>query len=162
MKKAINFAIDRPELARTFGYLFGKRTDQMLPPALSRTASIYPLGGARPAAARRWYAKARFRPSKLVLYTWNIPSAVAQAQILQFNLRQLGIELEVRLFDVDAVFERVRRPGGSRSTSSSAGGSPTTPTPGGFFGALLDPAHGPLRAIVDPPAVAGGWKRRTA
>ena len=35
LKKAINFAIDRPALARTFGYLFGKRTDQMLPPALA-------------------------------------------------------------------------------------------------------------------------------
>ena len=46
LKKAINFAIDRPELTRAAGYLGGKRTDQLLPPALGRPASIYPLAGA--------------------------------------------------------------------------------------------------------------------
>ena len=59
LKKAINFAIDRPAMVRPFGYLGGKRTDQMLPPALARPASIYPLGGADVVAARRWYARAR-------------------------------------------------------------------------------------------------------
>ena len=73
LKKAINFAIDRPALARTLGFLAVKRTDQMLPPALARAESIYPLGGADVTAARRWYAKARLKPSKLVLYTWNGP-----------------------------------------------------------------------------------------
>ena len=32
-------------MVRPFGYLGGKRTDQMLPPALGRPTSIYPLGG---------------------------------------------------------------------------------------------------------------------
>ena len=59
LKKAINYAIDRPALLRTIGYLAGKRTDQMLPPTLARPESIYPLGGANLAAARRWYARAR-------------------------------------------------------------------------------------------------------
>ena len=75
LKKAINFAIDRPAMVRPFGYLGGKRTDQMLPPALGRPASIYPLGGADVVAARRWYARARIRPSKLVFYTSNTPAA---------------------------------------------------------------------------------------
>jgi ABC-type oligopeptide transport system substrate-binding subunit len=103
LKKAINFAIDRPALARTFGYLAGKRTDQMLPPALARAESIYPLGGANPVAARRWYAKARFKPSELVLYTWNFPHFVAQAQIVAFNLKQLGIDLEVKYFSPESL-----------------------------------------------------------
>jgi ABC-type oligopeptide transport system substrate-binding subunit len=149
LKKAINFAIDRPALARTFGYLFGKRTDQMLPPALARPESIYPLGGANPAAARRWFAKARFKPSKLVLYTWNAPPFVAQAQILDFNLRQLGIDLEVKHFDVDAVFERVRTPG-EPFDIVLGGWVADYPDPWGFFGALLDPGTGPLKAIIDP------------
>ncbi len=59
LKKAINYAIDRPELARTLGYLAGKRTDQMLPPALARAESIYPLEGAEPATARKWLARAK-------------------------------------------------------------------------------------------------------
>jgi len=107
LKKAINFAIDRPELARTGGYLTGKRTDQLLPPALARPASIYPLGGADVAAARRWYAKARYQPSKLVLYTTASATAVRQAEVLAFNLNQLGIDLEVKRFDAEALLEKV-------------------------------------------------------
>ena len=149
LKKAINFAIDRPALARTFGFLFGRRTDQMLPPALARATSIYPLGGANPAAARRWYAKARIKPSKLVLYTWNIRPAVAQASILAFDLRQLGVDLEVKYFDVDAVFERVRNPG-EPFDIVLGGWVADYPDPWGFLGPLLDPEKGPLAAIIDP------------
>ena len=62
LKKAINYAIDRPELVRAFGYLAGRRTDQMLPPALGRDERIYPLEGADPATARKWYARAKHKP----------------------------------------------------------------------------------------------------
>ena len=107
LKKAINYAIDRPALLRTVGYLAGKRTDQMLPPTLARPESIYPLGGANLAAARRWYARARVRPATLVLYTWNDPSVVLQAQVLEFDLRKLGIDLDVKYFDGQALGEKV-------------------------------------------------------
>ena len=107
LKKAINYAIDRPALLRTIGYLAGKRTDQMLPPTLARPESIYPLGGANLAAARRWYARARVRPATLVLYTWNDPPVVLQAQVLQFDLRKLGIDLDVKYFDGQALMEKV-------------------------------------------------------
>ena len=107
LKKAINFAIDRPALARAFGYLYGKRTDQILPPGLARAEGLYPLGGPNLAAARRWYAKAAHRPTTLVYYTTNAAGAVAQAQVLSFNLRQLGITLEVRYFDAQTLVERI-------------------------------------------------------
>jgi ABC-type oligopeptide transport system substrate-binding subunit len=107
LKKAINYAIDRPALLRTIGYLAGERTDQMLPPTLARPESIYPLGGANVAAGRRWYARARVRPATLVLYTWNNPSVVLQAQVLEFDLRKLGIDLDVKYFDAQALGEKV-------------------------------------------------------
>ena len=149
LKKAINFAIDRPALARTFGYLAGRRTDQMLPPALARAESIYPLGGANPAAARRWYAKARFKPTTLVLYTWNVPHTVAQAQIVAFNLKQIGIDLEVKFFDPDAVFLRTRTRG-EPFDIVIGGWSVDYADPWGFFGPLLAP-EGPLAVAVDDP-----------
>jgi peptide/nickel transport system substrate-binding protein len=111
LKKAINYAIDRPALTRAFGYLAGKRTDQMLPPAFARTEGIYPLGGADVAAARRWYAKAVLKPTKLVLYTWTIPPAVTAAQVLAYNLKQLGIDLEVKYYEPLIVTEKARTPG---------------------------------------------------
>jgi ABC-type oligopeptide transport system substrate-binding subunit len=111
LKKAINYALDRPALARELGYLAGRRTDQMLPPALGRDASIYPLGGAAPRAARRWLARARFKPSKLVLYTWNIPLGVGVGDVFAFNLKQIGIDVEVKHFEQAALNERAGRRG---------------------------------------------------
>ena len=106
LKKAINQAIDRPALARTFGYLAGRRTDQMLPPALGRDASIYPLRGADVAAAKRSYAQAGLKPDKLVLYAFNVPTGVAAAQVLAFNMKQIGIDLDVRYFDGATLAQR--------------------------------------------------------
>ena len=93
LKKAINYAIDRPELARTFGYLGGRRTDQILPPALGRAASIYPLGGADPrrreALARPGSDQADARSSS-TRTTRHWASRIAQT--LAFNLKQIGID----------------------------------------------------------------------
>ena len=111
LKKAINYAIDRPELTRAFGGLAGRRTDQMLPPAFARPASIYPLDGADPVAARRWYGRARLQPTKLVLYAWTIPPAVIAAQVIVYNLARLGIEVEVKYFSPLTVVTKARTPG---------------------------------------------------
>ena len=151
LKKAINYAIDRPALARAFGYLAGKRTDQLLPPAFARTESIYPLGGASPTVARRWYAKARIKPTRLVLYTWNFPNAVTQAQIFAFNLKQLGIDLEVKYFDLDAVYEKVRTPGEPFDIVLE-GWAPDYPDAAGFFVPLLS-REGPLSLAVNDPKI---------
>ena len=107
LKKAINYAIDRLALTRPAGYLAGKRTDQMLPTALARPSSIYPLASPDLVAARRWYARARYKPTTLVLYTAGVPLSVAQAESLKFDLKQLGIDLEVKYFDQPAMFAKV-------------------------------------------------------
>jgi peptide/nickel transport system substrate-binding protein len=106
LKKAINYAIDRPALARAFGYLATRRTDQMLPPALGRDGSVYPLGGANPTAARKWLAKARFKPAKLLLYTSAGRLGVAVAQVFAFDLKQIGLEVDVKYFDGLALAEK--------------------------------------------------------
>jgi len=102
LEKAINWAIDRPALVRATGYLGGKRTDQILPPAMGRDQSIYPLSGVDEeslARARALLAKARFKPTKLVLYTATAPSFFATwAQIFQYDMRRLGIAVEIRYF----------------------------------------------------------------
>jgi ABC-type oligopeptide transport system substrate-binding subunit len=129
LKKAINFAIDRLELAHAFGYLKGKPTDQILPPPFARPATIYPLGGAAPGAARSWLARARYRPKELVLYAFNLPRTVAMAQILASNLKQIGIDVRVKYFDPYALFEKVKAPG-----------EPYDLVQGGFFADYADPA----------------------
>jgi ABC-type oligopeptide transport system substrate-binding subunit len=101
LKQAINWAIDRPALVRAGGYIGGKRSDQILPPAMGRKASIYPLGGVtqeRLARARELLAKARFKPRRLVLYAPSFQPPGAWAQIFQFNLKRLGIDVEIKYF----------------------------------------------------------------
>jgi ABC-type oligopeptide transport system substrate-binding subunit len=111
LEKAINFAIDRPAMARAFGHLAGKRTDQILPPALARAESIYPLGGADPATARKWLARAGPQARELVLYANSGPAGVTVTQVLVFNLKQIGIDVEVKYFDTFTLTERAARPG---------------------------------------------------
>jgi peptide/nickel transport system substrate-binding protein len=102
LAKAINWAIDRPALDRAAGYLSGRRTDQFLPPAMTRPASIYPLEGVSErslAKARALLRQARFKPKTLVFYTDNlVPANLPWAQIFQFNLRRLGIDVQIRVF----------------------------------------------------------------
>jgi peptide/nickel transport system substrate-binding protein len=110
LKQAINWAIDRHALARAGGYLGARRTDQILPPGIGRAVQIYPIRAvtqANVARARALLAKARVKPTKLVLYTANAPGVVSQAQIFQFNVKRIGIDLDIRYFAADELFARL-------------------------------------------------------
>ena len=137
LEKAINYAIDRTELVRKSGFLALKRTDQLLPPSLARPASLYPLSAA-PVAAKRWLTRAKLQPKELVLYASNNPQAVAQAQVLDFNLRQIGIDLQAKYYDTDEVNRRIAIPGEPYDLHLYAWGADYT-DPAGFLVPLLDP-----------------------
>jgi ABC-type oligopeptide transport system substrate-binding subunit len=101
LKQAINLVVDRHALAAA-AYLSGRRTDQILPSSIGRDAHIYPLGGGTEgsvARARALYAKAKIKPDKLVLYT-HAPGFLGVnavwAQIFRFDLKRLGIDVEIR------------------------------------------------------------------
>jgi len=140
LKQAINWAIDRPALVRAAGYLGGKRTDQILPPALARGASIYPLEGVTErslARARALLAKAKLRPTRLVLYAQNPDPFPAVAQIFQFNLKRLGIDVEIKYFSAASFPEKV----GIRGEPFDVALTPWTvdyADPDAFFGPQLD------------------------
>ncbi len=140
LKQAINWAIDRPALARAAGYLQTKRTDQILPPAMARNASIYPHGGVTEASlarARALLAKARFKPERLVLYTSNSTFGSTIAQIFQFNLRRLGIDVEIKYFSIFTLFEKAGTRGEPFDVSFGAW-LVDYADPISYFGALLD------------------------
>ena len=109
LMKAINYAIDRHAILAQSGYLAGKRTDQILPPGLAgfRDASLYPLQGPNLALARSWFAKAGKLPGDtLVYYTCNAGSCPLRAQIVQFDLKQLGLNLDIRPFARGVQFQK--------------------------------------------------------
>ena len=99
LKQAINWVLDRHAMVAAAGYLGGKRTDQILPPAMGRDAKIYPLGGVTErslAKARALLAKAKIKPERLVLYAPSFATPAAIAQIFRYDLRKLGIDVDIR------------------------------------------------------------------
>jgi peptide/nickel transport system substrate-binding protein len=109
LKQAINWALDRRALVAAVGFLGGRRTDQILPPAIAREAGIYPLGSVTDqnlAKARALLARARFKPAKLILYAPNNGFLSVWAQIFQFDLKRLGIDVAIRYFDFGVVGQK--------------------------------------------------------
>lgn len=101
LAKSINYVIDRTAMLAQGGYLAGKRTDQVLPPGMAgfRDANLYPLKGPDIATAKKWAAKAGVKDGTGVeLYTSNRGAAPLVAQIIQFNLKQIGLNVNTHLF----------------------------------------------------------------
>jgi ABC-type transport system substrate-binding protein len=99
LMKAINMAIDRHAILAQSGYLAGKRTDQILPPGMAgfRDAQLYPLQAPNLTAAKK-LAQGHTGSGTFVFYTCNAGSCPLRAQILQFDLKQIGINLDIRPF----------------------------------------------------------------
>jgi len=97
MRKAANFAIDRPAMLRTRGKYAGKRTDQVLPPGMGgfRRAAVYPMVGAN---YKRAKALAGSGCKDVTLYTSTSATGQALGQVFKFNLSQIGCNVTVKLF----------------------------------------------------------------
>jgi ABC-type transport system substrate-binding protein len=111
LRQAVNFAVDRKALAREAGLLAETPTDQYLLPGCPcyREERIYPLKGPNLSRARA-LAKGHLRSRKAVLYTTTSTIDVAQAQILRQNLKQIGLEVEVKQFP-GSLFAELSTPG---------------------------------------------------
>jgi peptide/nickel transport system substrate-binding protein len=97
LRKAVNYAIDRPSLILQSGYLGGTPTDQILPPTMRgfREAHLYPVG--RPDLPRAKQLAAG-KGGKAVLYTDTSPVSSAQAELIQAQLKPIGIDVEIRKY----------------------------------------------------------------
>ncbi|HEY8630354.1 MAG TPA: ABC transporter substrate-binding protein [Gaiellaceae bacterium] len=113
LRRAINFAIDRPALLRERGGPeTGQLTDQYLSPSMPgfRDAQIYPLHGPNLSKANA-LARGHTRSGQAVLYIQDRGPSVPQAQILQDNLRRIGITVVIKSFPGPAYFEKIFTPG---------------------------------------------------
>lgn len=111
LRRAANFAVDRRALTREVGLYVAAATDQYIPPSLPgfRDERIYPLSGPDLRRARA-LANGRTRSGKAVLYTCARPDCVAPAQILERNLKAIGIAIEIRKFPTRLFFQKVSTP----------------------------------------------------
>ena len=93
-RKAVNYAIDRPALLRTRGKFGGKRTDQILPPAVPgfTNADIFPLKGANPTKAKQIWSGG----GEINLLHTTTAAVVNLAQIAKYNLEQAGFKVNLK------------------------------------------------------------------
>jgi len=136
IRKAANFAIDRPAMVRVSGKFYGKRTDQILPPSLQgyREATLYPIKGADPAKARQLSGGAG---NTVTIIHSTTALRTAQAQVLKFNLEQMGLKAETRPLPFAVALRTV----GTRGADFDAyvgGWVADYPDPFDFINVLLD------------------------
>jgi ABC-type oligopeptide transport system substrate-binding subunit len=100
LRKAVMHALDRRFMTAQHGFLAGKRTDQNLPYAMPgfRDFDVYSLKGPNYAKARQ-LAQGNLRGGKAIFYAFNRNYGPAVAQSVQFNLKQIGLDVEIKLFD---------------------------------------------------------------
>jgi peptide/nickel transport system substrate-binding protein len=144
LRKAVNWAIDRPQIVRQHGFLGGGRTDQILPPGMPgyRDWNVYPLKGVNSTSlnvAKR-LAKGHTRDGKVVFYAFNTQPGPQIAQVVQFNLKQIGLDVDIKLFDRVVQHDKVGTRGEVFDISHS-GWSADYPDPYDFVNILLDGAN---------------------
>jgi ABC-type transport system substrate-binding protein len=98
LRRAVSYAIDRHALVAAFGAFAGRRTDQFLPygsPAFE-DAHIYSLKGPDLKRARA-LAAGHTRDGTAVMYVRSpAPLATARAEIVQYDLKQIGIGVQIQ------------------------------------------------------------------
>jgi len=97
MRRAVNFAIDRPAILRQRGAFAGKPTDQYLPPGVPgfKDADLYPLEQPDLTKAKEL---AGSKQETAIMYTCNESPCPEQAAVVQANLAKIGIKVEVKQF----------------------------------------------------------------
>lgn len=138
LRQAVLNAVDRRFMTAQHGYLAGKRTDQFLPYGMSgfKEANIYSLKGPNYAKARQ-LAQGNTRSGKAVFYAFNRAQGPAIAQSVQFNLKQIGIDVEIKMFD-RVVQNTKAATRGEPFDITNEGWHADYPDPSNFINVLLD------------------------
>ncbi len=111
LKKAVNFVIDRTAMLNQRGAYAGVTNDQYMPPTMRgfKNVAIYPR---RPNPDRaRTLAQGQTRGGSGVFYCANAAPAPATCQIVQANLRSIGLTTDIKLFPRATQFELTGRRG---------------------------------------------------
>jgi peptide/nickel transport system substrate-binding protein len=136
MRKAANFAIDRPAMLRVRGAFAGKRTDQILPPGLGgyRDEALYPMKGANYTKAK---ALAGSNCKSVTLWTANSTTGQALGQVFKYNLSQIGCDVNVRLFQGFQIYTAAGQKGADYD-AALVGWNADYPDPYDFVDVLLN------------------------
>lgn len=103
LAKAANYAVDRHAYTAQRGYLAGSRTNRILPPGMAGVTKktevipgLYPVKAPDMAKAKA-LAKGHTGSGKAVMWAPNSGPGPLQAQIVQYDLKQIGIDVSIKL-----------------------------------------------------------------
>jgi peptide/nickel transport system substrate-binding protein len=103
LAKAVNYAVDRHAYLAQRGFLAGARTNRILPPGMSGVTKAtevlktgYPVKAPNLAKAKS-LAQGKTGSGKAVMWAPNSGPGPLQAQVVQFNLKQIGIDVSIKL-----------------------------------------------------------------
>jgi peptide/nickel transport system substrate-binding protein len=138
LAQAVMHAIDRRFMVAQHGFLGGKRTDQWLPYGMPgfKDWNIYSAKGPNYAKAKE-LAQGNTRGGKAVYYAPNRSYGPGVAQSVQFNLKQIGIDVEIKLLDRVVQHEKMAVRGEPFDLGQE-GWIADYPDPANFINVLLD------------------------
>src|SRR4051794_24605499 len=95
LRKAVEYAIDRPAQVRLLGKYAGKRTSQVLVPGIPgyKPFNAYPLQGANPAKAKAIGGAAIASAPELNVVHTTSTYSTNRAQVAEYNLKQIGFKV---------------------------------------------------------------------
>jgi ABC-type oligopeptide transport system substrate-binding subunit len=109
VRQAISYAIDRPTLIKQGGPKTGIPADQYLPPRMPgfKDVNLYPLNGPDLTTAKRLMKESGVKtPINAVIYTSTSSPGPETAQVVQSNLKPLGINVKIKQFERAVQFEK--------------------------------------------------------
>jgi ABC-type transport system substrate-binding protein len=135
LRKAVNFAVDRPEMTFLRGAYAATPADQVLPPGMAgfRDEEIYPLDGPDYDTAR---SLAGSSCGTVKLWGLNTGSGPALAQAVKFSLEQIGCTVQLTLMSAVQLFTAAGQRGADFD-AALVGWNQTYPDPSDFL-ELLD------------------------
>ena len=158
LRQAVNYAIDRRALTRELGPFGAKTTDQFVLPVTPgfRDERIYPWKPRNLKKAQA-LAKGHTRSGKAVLYTPDRPVPVATAQIAQRNLKEIGLEVEIKQFPPGVAFEKTATRGAAFDIGYVGWFGYATWDPSFFLKWMFDGRTIARKCVVGGVAACGNW-----
>ncbi len=109
VRQAVNWAINRKAILQPSGYGAGVPADKYLPPQISGSSeeqSIYPLDSSDLTKAKALMQQAGVSNMTAVLYTCNQPPCPDRAAVIQQELKQIGIDVQIKEFERGVQFTK--------------------------------------------------------
>jgi ABC-type transport system substrate-binding protein len=141
LRQAVNWAIDRPQMVRQHGAKAGVVTSQILPYGFPghNPKAVYPVVASKSPnfTKGKALASANLRGGKCEFWTFNTTFGPAVAQVVQYDLKQIGLDCSIT--PLDRVVETTK--GGTKGAKFDLllnGWGQDYPDPYDFINILLD------------------------